>query len=32
MPVHDGEVAKPKWKAEQVELNASLHLQTDTAR
>ncbi|GMY28123.1 cytokinin riboside 5'-monophosphate phosphoribohydrolase LOG5-like [Fagus crenata] len=32
VPVHDGEVAKPKWKAEQVELNASLHLQTDTAR
>lgn len=30
VPVHDGVVAKAKWEAEQMELNASL--QTEIAR
>ena len=30
MPVHDGVVAKARWEAEQLELNASL--QIDIAR
>lgn len=30
MPLHDGVVAKAKWEAEQLELNASL--QTEVAR